>query len=391
MNPLIDSFPQDLSKEEIERYSRHLILPEVGLEGQRRLRNAAILLIGAGGLGSPLAMYLSAAGIGKLGIVDSDVVDASNLQRQVIHHSGDVGQPKIHSARRNIQGINPHVEVETYDTYISSANALELIRPYDLVIDGTDNFPTRYCVNDACVLLGKPNIYGSIFRFEGQASVFWAEHGPCYRCLYPEPPAPGLVPSCAEGGVLGILPGIIGCIQATEAIKLVLGQGDALLGRLLLFDALRMEFRELKLRKDPKCPVCGENPTLTELIDYEQFCGIPQAEAAEAQASQDDHITVEQLRDELAVGGQLTLLDVREPYEWEIGQLPDSLEMPLGDVPDRFGELNPEDVIVVYCRSGMRSRKAQLFLQDQGFKHVRNLSGGILDWAAKIDASIPRY
>ncbi|MFP6906985.1 MAG: molybdopterin-synthase adenylyltransferase MoeB [Verrucomicrobiota bacterium] len=391
MNPLIDSFPQDLSKEEIERYSRHLILPEVGLEGQRRLRNAAILLIGAGGLGSPLAMYLSAAGIGKLGIVDSDVVDASNLQRQVIHHSGDVGQPKIHSARRNIQGINPHVEVETYDTYISSANALELIRPYDLVIDGTDNFPTRYCVNDACVLLGKPNIYGSIFRFEGQASVFWAEHGPCYRCLYPEPPAPGLVPSCAEGGVLGILPGIIGCIQATEAIKLVLGQGDSLLGRLLLFDALRMEFRELKLRKDPKCPVCGENPTLTELIDYEQFCGIPQAEAAEAQASQDDHITVEQLRDELAVGGQLTLLDVREPYEWEIGQLPDSLEMPLGDVPERFGELNPEDAIVVYCRSGMRSRKAQLFLQDQGFKNVRNLSGGILDWAAKIDASIPRY
>jgi adenylyltransferase/sulfurtransferase len=391
MNPLIDSFPQDLSKEEIERYSRHLILPEVGLEGQRRLRNAAILLIGAGGLGSPLAMYLSAAGIGKLGIVDSDVVDASNLQRQVIHHSEDVGQPKIHSARRNIQGINPHVEVETYDTYISSANALELIRPYDLVIDGTDNFPTRYCVNDACVLLGKPNIYGSIFRFEGQASVFWAEHGPCYRCLYPEPPAPGLVPSCAEGGVLGILPGIIGCIQATEAIKLVLGQGDSLLGRLLLFDALRMEFRELKLRKDPKCPVCGENPTLTELIDYEQFCGIPQAEAAEAQASQDDHITVEQLRDELAAGGQLTLLDVREPYEWEIGQLPDSLEMPLGDVPERFGELNPEDAIVVYCRSGMRSRKAQLFLQDQGFKNVRNLSGGILDWAAKIDASIPRY
>lgn len=391
MNPLIDSLPQDLSKEEIERYSRHLILPEVGLEGQRRLRNASILLIGAGGLGSPLAMYLSAAGIGKLGIVDSDVVDASNLQRQVIHHSEDIGKPKIHSARRNIKGINPHVEVETYDTYISSANALELIRPYDLVIDGTDNFPTRYCVNDACVLLGKPNIYGSIFRFEGQASVFWAEHGPCYRCLYPEPPAPGLVPSCAEGGVLGILPGIIGCIQATEAIKLVLGQGDALLGRLLLFDALRMEFRELKLRKDPKCPVCGENPTLTELIDYEQFCGIPQAAAAEPQAAQGDHITVEQLRDELAAGVQLTLLDVREPYEWEIGQLPDSLEMPLGDVPGRFDELNPEDAIVVYCRSGMRSRNAQLFLQDKGFKRIRNLSGGILDWAAKIDTSIPRY
>jgi sulfur-carrier protein adenylyltransferase/sulfurtransferase len=391
INPLIDAAPEDLSKEEIERYSRHLILPEVGVEGQRRLRDARVLLIGAGGLGSPLAMYLAAAGIGHIGIVDADVVDVSNLQRQVIHHTEDVGQTKTASARRAIEGINPNVEVKTFDTFITSKNALELIEPYDLVIDGTDNFPTRYCVNDACVLLGKPNIYGSIFRFEGQASVFWAKHGPCYRCLYPEPPAPGLVPSCAEGGVLGVLPGIIGCIQATEAVKLILGQGDSLLGRLLLFDALRMQFRELKLRKDPNCPVCGEHPTVTELIDYEVFCGIPQAAAAKPQAASGELVSVEALRDELTAGVELTLLDVREPYEFKLCQLSQSVEMPLGEVPHRFAELNPDDSIVIYCRSGVRSRNAQLFLQKKGFTRVRNLTGGILDWAAKIDPSMPRY
>ncbi|MFT5122148.1 MAG: molybdopterin/thiamine biosynthesis adenylyltransferase/rhodanese-related sulfurtransferase [Kiritimatiellia bacterium] len=391
INPLIDAAPEDLSKEEIERYSRHLILPEVGVEGQRRLRDARVLLIGAGGLGSPLAMYLAAAGIGHIGIVDADVVDVSNLQRQVIHHTEDVGQTKTASARRAIEGINPNVEVKTFDTFITSKNALELIEPYDLVIDGTDNFPTRYCVNDACVLLGKPNIYGSIFRFEGQASVFWAKHGPCYRCLYPEPPAPGLVPSCAEGGVLGVLPGIIGCIQATEAVKLILGQGDSLLGRLLLFDALRMQFRELKLRKDPNCPVCGEHPTVTELIDYEVFCGIPQAAAAKPQAASGELVSVEALRDELTAGVELTLLDVREPYEFKLCQLSQSVEMPLGEVPHRFAELNSDDSIVIYCRSGVRSRNAQLFLQKKGFTRVRNLTGGILDWAAKIDPSMPRY
>ena len=348
-------------------------------------------MIGAGGLGSPLAMYLAAAGIGHIGIVDADVVDVSNLQRQVIHHTEDVGQTKTASARRAIEGINPNVEVKTFDTFITSKNALELIEPYDLVIDGTDNFPTRYCVNDACVLLGKPNIYGSIFRFEGQASVFWAKHGPCYRCLYPEPPAPGLVPSCAEGGVLGVLPGIIGCIQATEAVKLILGQGDSLLGRLLLFDALRMQFRELKLRKDPNCPVCGEHPTVTELIDYEVFCGIPQAAAAKPQAASGELVSVEALRDELTAGVELTLLDVREPYEFKLCQLSQSVEMPLGEVPHRFAELNPDDSIVIYCRSGVRSRNAQLFLQKKGFTRVRNLTGGILDWAAKIDPSMPRY
>ncbi|MFL5731667.1 MAG: molybdopterin-synthase adenylyltransferase MoeB [Chloroflexia bacterium] len=378
----------DLSREEIRRYSRHLILPEVGIDGQKKLKASSVLMIGAGGLGSPLALYLAAAGVGRIGIVDFDVVDESNLQRQVLHGTGALGRPKLESARERILDINPNVQVDLYDFPLSSENALETFRPYDVIVDGTDNFPTRYLVNDACVLLGKPNVYGSIFRFEGQASVFWAEQGPCYRCLYPEPPPPGLVPSCAEGGVLGVLPGTIGTIQATETIKLLLGIGEPLIGRLLLYDALKMRTRELKLHKDPDCPVCGENPTVTELIDYQQFCGInPQAERGET----DRDITVQELKQRLDAGDQLMLLDVREPNEWEIARLEGARLIPVNSVTQHASELSTADEIVVYCKAGVRSARAVNALRELGFRKLWNLKGGIDAWTQEIDPSLPRY
>jgi len=381
-----------LSNDEVLRYSRHLIMPEVALDGQKRLKAASVLCIGAGGLGSPLAMYLAAAGVGTIGIVDFDVVDFTNLQRQIIHGTEDVGRPKLQSATETLRSINPFVNVVGFETRLSSENALEIFKDFDIIIDGTDNFPTRYLVNDACVLLGKPNVYGSIFRFEGQASVFWAEHGPCYRCLYPEPPPPGLVPSCAEGGVLGILPGAIGVIQATEAVKLILGAGEPLIGRLLLFNALRMQFKELKLRKDPNCPICGANPTIKELIDYEQFCGITRP-APEPVATEPNpwEVTVKELKARFDSGDRLVLVDVREPYEWQIGRIPNAILIPLGDLPKRYTELNPDDEIVLQCRSGVRSMKALEFLRERGFKRLKNLKGGILAWSDEIDPSVPKY
>ncbi len=384
-DPLVDAVR--LSHEEIRRYGRHLIMPEVGLDGQKKLKAASVLMIGAGGLGSPLGLDLAAAGVGKLGIVDFDVVDESNLQRQILHSTVDVGRPKLQSARDRIHALNPHVEVETYATQLSSENALEIFRDYDVVVDGTDNFPTRYLVNDACVLLKKPNVYGSIFRFEGQASVFDATRGPCYRCLYAEPPDPGLVPSCAEGGVLGVLPGIIGTIQATETVKLILGAGEPLLGRLLLFDALAMTFREVRLRKNPDCPICGEHPSIRELIDYDAFCGItPQAESQNGQAS----ITVQELKERLDRGDDIFLLDVREPQEYQIVNLGAHL-IPLGELPARVNELDTSREIVVHCHSGARSARAVDFLRQMGFKKVKNLAGGINQWAARIDPTLPRY
>jgi adenylyltransferase/sulfurtransferase len=386
----------DLSKDEIARYSRHLIMPEVGMDGQRKLKAASILLIGTGGLGSPLGLYLAAAGIGQLGLVDFDVVDHSNLQRQIMHGTKDVGRPKIQSARDRLADVNPHVEVQTYETALRSENAFDILKNYDVIIDGTDNFQTRYLVNDASVLLGKPNVYGSIFRFDGQASVFHpGAGGPCYRCLYPEPPPPGLVPSCAEGGVLGILPGIIGVIQATEAIKLILGEGEPLIGRLLLFDALKMKFRELKLRRNPECPLCGENPTIKELIDYEAFCGItPPAQQAETIASDSDwEVTPAQLKAELDGGRTISIIDVREPHEWQISNLESlgSKLIPLGQFPQRLNELSSADEIVVHCKMGGRSAKAYDVLKQAGFKKIRNLKGGILAWADQVDPSMPKY
>ena len=385
-----------LTNDEFKRYSRHLIMPEVGVDGQRKLKAAKVLCIGAGGLGSPVAMYLAAAGVGTLGMVDFDVVDFSNLQRQILHGTPDVGRSKLASAKDRLNAINPEVRIETYETALSSQNALELFAPYDIIVDGTDNFPTRYLVNDACVLLGKPNAYGSIFRFEGQASVFGLKTGPCYRCLYPEPPPPGLVPSCAEGGVLGVLPGIIGTIQAMETIKLILGIGEPLVGRFLIFDALRMKFRELKLRKDPDCPVCGTHPTVTKLIDYEQFCGIhpaapepvPVANVASANPTE---ITSVELKQRLDRGDNLKIVDVREPNEYQINRIPGSTLIPLGEVPRRANELDPEDEIVVHCKMGGRSAKAADFLRSVGFKRVLNLKGGILDWIDKVDPSQPKY
>jgi sulfur-carrier protein adenylyltransferase/sulfurtransferase len=377
-----------LSNDEILRYSRHLIMPEVGMEGQQKLKAAKVLCIGAGGLGSPLALYLTAAGVGTLGIVDFDVVDYTNLQRQIIHTTSDVGRKKLDSAGEKLKAINPYLNLRTFDTRLTSANALELFREFDIIADGTDNFPTRYLVNDACVLTGKPNVYGSIFRFEGQASVFATEEGPCYRCLYPEPPPPGLVPSCAEGGVLGILPGLIGVIQATETIKLILGQGDPLIGRLLLVDALGMKFRELKLRKSPDCPVCGKNPTVKELIDYNEFCGIRGEEAPVA--TDVPAITVEELKQQLDAKKDLFILDVREPHEYQICNLNGYL-IPLGDLPKRVHELDSSREIVAHCRSGVRSGKAVTFLRQAGFKKVHNLTGGILAWADKIDPKMPKY
>ena len=378
------------TEEQIERYSRHIILPEVGIEGQKKLKSSSILLIGAGGLGSPLGMYLTAAGVGRLGIVDMDRVDESNLQRQVIHGTKDIGRPKLDSARDRIKDINPHVQVDAYDTAFRAENAMKIAAPYDVIIDGTDNFPTRYLTNDVSVFLGKPNVYGSIFRFEGHASVFAPKlGGPCYRCLYPEPPPPGMVPSCAEGGVLGILPGIIGLIQANEAVKLILGIGETLVGRFLLFDALAMEFRELKIRKKPDCPVCGERPTITAPIDYEQFCGIPKAGDAVAPSGMKT-ITVEQLKEKQARGEDFVLLDVREPHEFQIANLGGKL-IPLGEIPQRFGELDANREMVVHCKMGGRSAKAVEFLSNHGFKNVWNLEGGINAWSQRIDPDVPTY
>jgi adenylyltransferase/sulfurtransferase len=387
-----------LSHEEVRRYSRHLIMPEVGMAGQKQLKAASVLLIGAGGLGSPLAMYLAAAGVGRIGLVDYDVVDTSNLQRQVIHGTADVGRPKLESARERMLDINPHIQVDTYDVPLSSANALDIFAPYDIIVDGTDNFPTRYLTNDACVLLGKPNVYGSIFRFEGQASVFYAAEGPCYRCLFPEPPPPGLVPSCAEGGVLGVLPGTIGAIQATEAIKLILGRGEPLIGRLLLYDALNMTFDEVRLRKSPDCPVCGDHPTVTALIDYEQFCGVPAHDRSlytadgEAQAIVPG-ITPAELRARLDAGEPIHLLDVREPHEWQISNLAaeGARLIPKGQVLERMGELDTVQEIVVYCRTGARSADVVRLLGEHGFTKLRNLEGGINRWAEDVDHSLPRY
>ena len=381
----------ELNHDEIRRYSRHLILPEVGLAGQKKIKGTSVLCIGAGGLGSPIAMYLAAAGIGKLGLVDFDAVDYSNLQRQILHTDADVGRPKTESAKETIRGINPNVEVILHNTRITSENALDLIRPYDIMVDGTDNFPTRYLTNDACVLLKKPNVYGSIFRFEGQASVF-APHlgGPCYRCLYPEPPPPGMVPSCAEGGVLGVLPGIIGCIQATEILKLALGRGGSLVGRLLLFNALETKFRELKLRRDPQCPVCGEHPTITELIDYEQFCGIvPEPEAAQANP---DEVTVQDMKkalDDPKLG--IKIVDVREPDEYEIAKVEGVPLLPLSELPDRFTELDPNQQYYLHCKVGLRSLQALNFLRQQGFKYVKSVKGGISAWSNEIDSNVPKY
>ncbi|HSA93024.1 MAG TPA: molybdopterin-synthase adenylyltransferase MoeB [Terriglobales bacterium] len=378
-----------LSNEEILRYSRHLIMPEVGMEGQQKLKAAKVLCIGAGGLGSPLTMYLAAAGVGTLGIVDFDVVDFTNLQRQIIHGTEDVGRKKLESAEETLKSINPFVEIRKFETRLTSQNALEIFRDFDVIADGTDNFPTRYLVNDACVLTGKPNVYGSIFRFEGQASVFATKDGPCYRCLYPEPPPPGLVPSCAEGGVLGILPGLIGVIQATETIKLILGKGDPLIGRLLLVDAMGMNFRQVKLRKNPECPVCGPNPTVKELIDYQEFCGIRGEEEAPVTANV-PQISVEELKRRLDAGDDIFILDVREPHEYQICNLRGHL-LPLGDLPKRVHELDSSREIVAHCRSGVRSAKAVDFLRTAGFRKVKNLAGGILAWADKIDPSMPKY
>ena len=378
-----------LSQGEILRYSRHLIMPEVAMIGQKRLKAARVLCIGAGGLGSPLGMYLAAAGVGTLGLVDFDVVDYTNLHRQVIHGTKDVGRPKLESAAERIADINPEVKVEPHETALTSANALEIFRAYDVVVDGTDNFPTRYLVNDACVLLGKPNVYGSIFRFDGQATVFWAGHGPCYRCLYPEPPPPGLVPSCAEGGVLGILPGIVGLIQAAETVKLILGQGDPLLGRLLLFDALQMKFRELRIKANPECPICGEHRTIHELIDYEQFCGVRPAHhepAAEVAA-----ISPRELKARLDRGDDVKLLDVRNLPEWQIARIAGATLLPLPELPARVHELSSADDLVVFCKSGMRSAQAIEFLRGAGFRKLTNLAGGIDRWAAEVDPSVPRY
>lgn len=390
MTPTNQSRETTLSNDEILRYSRHLIMPEVTLEGQKKLKAARVLCVGTGGLGSPLALYLAAAGVGTLGLVDFDVVDYTNLQRQVLHYTSDVGRLKLDSAIDKLKAINPFVEIERFDTYLNSQNALSIISKFDIIADGTDNFATRYLVNDACVLSGKPNVYASIFRFEGQASIFGAEAGPCYRCLYPEPPPPGLVPSCAEGGVLGVLPGLLGVIQATEVIKLILGAGEPLIGRLVLVDALAMRFRELRVRKNPECPVCGANPTVKELIDYNQFCGV-RGEEAEAQASAKiPEIQPEELKHRLDADEDIFVLDVREPHEYQICNIGGSL-IPLGDLPTRVHELDSSREIVAHCKSGARSAKAVDFLRQSGFKRVSNLTGGIMAWADRIDPSLPKY
>ena len=381
----------ELTRDEVQRYSRHLIMPEVGVDGQRKLKAGRVLCIGAGGLGAPAAMYLAAAGVGTLGLVDFDVVDASNLQRQILYGTPDVGRRKLEAARQRINAMNDGVTVVLHETTLTSKNALDVLKDYDVILDGTDNFQTRYLVNDACVLLGKPNAYGSIFRFDGQASVFAVKNGPCYRCLYPEPPPPGLVPSCAEGGVLGVLPGVIGVIQATEAIKLLLGTGQPLVGRLLLYDALQMRFRELKLRRDPECPVCGDHPTIKQLIDYDQFCGVVPAAHAQPAGGGVPEITVEQLKARMDRGEDFDLLDVREPNEFQICRIEGAQLIPLGELPRRTAELDPNRDLVVHCKVGGRSARAVALLQERGFNRIHNLKGGILAWIDRIDPSQSKY
>ncbi len=378
-----------LSRDELLRYSRHIALSDVGLEGQQRLKSASVLLIGAGGLGSPAALYLAAAGVGTLGLVDFDVVDASNLHRQILHGTSDVGRPKLESARDRIEDVNPNVDVRTYETRLTSENALEILADYDVVVDGTDNFATRYLTNDACVLLGKPNVYGSIFRFEGQASVFATPDGPCYRCLFPTPPPPGSVPSCAEGGVLGVLPGIVGTIQATEAIKLILGAGEPLIGRLLLIDALSMRFHTVRVQRDPTCPACGTHE-ITELIDYDAYCGVPHVAAGEAQPSAPGEITPRELAARIAAGDEFSLIDVREPYEWQIGRIPGARLIPLGTLPAAMGAIDATRDVVVYCKSGQRSARATDALRAAGFR-ASNLVGGILRWSDEVDPTVAKY
>ena len=382
----------DFSNDEIARYSRHLIMPEVTLDGQKRIKAASVLCIGTGGLGSPIALYLAAAGIGRLGLVDYDVVDFSNLQRQILHGTDDVGRKKLNSARDRIKAINPNVGVDLHDMMFRSENAMQVVRDYDIVIDGTDNFPTRYLSNDVCVLTKKPNIYGSIFRFDGQCTVF-APHlgGPCYRCMFPEPPPPGMVPSCAEGGVLGVLPGIIGVMQAIEAIKLIIGIGDSLIGRLVSFDALKLRFKEFKIRKDPNCPICGDHPTIHELIDYDQFCGIPQADAEAAKELDVPTITATELKTKIDRKEKFVLVDVREPFEYDISRIPGSKLIPLGELPARLSELDSADDIVLHCKVGGRSAKALRILQEAGFRKLNNLQGGITAWSEDVDPSIPKY
>ncbi|MBL8153225.1 MAG: molybdopterin-synthase adenylyltransferase MoeB [Anaerolineae bacterium] len=417
MIPLV-STQADLSNDEIRRYSRHLIMPEVGIEGQRRLKAASVLLIGTGGLGSPLALYLAAAGIGRIGLVDYDVVDETNLQRQVIHGQSSVGQLKVESAMKRMQDINPYLQIDLYNVPLTSENAIELLTPYDVIVDGTDNFPTRYLVNDACVKLGKPNVYGSIFRFEGQLSVFYAKEGPCYRCMFPSPPPPGLVPSCAEGGVLGILPGTVGTMQATEAIKLILGIGEPMIGKMLLYDALEMSFTTIKVRKNPNCPVCGIPADQVTLIDYEQFCGMPAHDHSDyktQQANQNGQhdpnavaeMTVRELKARLDHGENLLVLDVRDPHEWDISALDGTLRIPKGQIEAAkndvlAGRKRREDTvlaqipmdreIIVHCRSGVRSAHSIKFLREAGYQNrLVNLVGGILAWADEIDPSMPKY
>ena len=382
----------ELSNEEITRYSRHLIMPEVTLAGQKKLKAASVLCVGTGGLGSPVALYLAAAGVGKIGVVDYDVVEANNLQRQIIHATSTIGKLKVDSARERMLDINPHVDVTVHNELFTSKNAMQLTAPYDIIIDGTDNFPTRYLVNDVCVLQGKPNVYGSIFRFEGQASIFWAKHGPCYRCLFPEPPPPGLVPSCAEGGVLGILPGTIGTIQSTEAIKLIIGIGRPLIGKLLLYDALEMSIDEVRLKKNPDCVICGTSPTVTELIDYEQFCGMPLHDHNDAgTAGEEWDITVADLKNRFDTGEKFRLLDVREDYEWDIVHLPEAELIPMGELPARLSELDSTDEYVVMCRTGVRSAQMLALLTNAGITRVKNLKGGIRAWATEIDPELPIY
>ncbi len=381
----------NLSNEEILRYSRHLIMPEVGMEGQIRLKNARVLLVGTGGLGSPLGLYLAAAGVGHIGLVDFDVVDFTNLQRQILHGTKDVGRKKLDSAADRMLDINPHIEIIRHEVALTSENALDILKDYEIVVDGTDNFPTRYLVNDACVLLGKPNVYGSIFRFEGQATVFAYPGGPCYRCLYPEPPPPGLVPSCAEGGVLGILPGVIGVVQATETVKLILGKGEPLVGRLMLYDALAMRFRELKLRRNPECPVCGEHPTVRQLIDYHQFCGVPQHEPPPPAGLTEWEVDPLEVKSKMDRGDRFVLIDVREPHEFQICRIPGSRLIPLGELVKRLSELDSAEDIVAHCKSGMRSGKAVDFLRQAGFRKVKNMKGGILAWSDKVDPRVPKY
>jgi molybdopterin/thiamine biosynthesis adenylyltransferase/rhodanese-related sulfurtransferase len=389
VTPAINKPATTLSKEEVLRYSRHLIMPEVGMEGQLKLKQAKVLLIGTGGLGAPLGLYLAAAGVGRIGLVDFDVVDFTNLQRQILFGTTDVGRPKIEAATDRLQNLNPEIQIDRFETRLTSDNALDILKDYDIVVDGTDNFATRYLVNDASVLLGKPNVYGSIFRFEGQVTVFGMPGGPCYRCLYPEPPPPGLVPSCAEGGVLGVLPGIVGSIQAAETLKLIIGAGEPLVGRLLLFDALAMRFRELKLRKNADCPVCGDHPTITKLIDYAEFCGIRGEEAPVPETTVPE-ITPRELKARLDRGDDLFILDVREPHEFQICNLGGHL-IPLGDLSRRANELDSSREIVAHCRSGKRSADAVEFLRRAGFRKVLNLKGGILAWSDEVDPSVPKY